>query len=82
MHPWPFATEMRPGPGNSNALRWTASQFEQNGVSSDAQLRDDGPSQHWPERDPVAAKQAFAAKLPKSRQSLASFSIVKADDFS
>jgi hypothetical protein len=36
MHPWPLASEMRPGPGNSNALRWTVSQFEQNDVSSDA----------------------------------------------
>jgi hypothetical protein len=36
MHPWPLAAEVRPGPGNLNALRWTVSQFEQNDVSSDA----------------------------------------------
>jgi hypothetical protein len=44
-------------------LRWTVSQFEQNGVSSDAQLGDDGPSQHWPEDDPIPAKKALAPKF-------------------
>jgi hypothetical protein len=64
MEPWPVATEMNPRPRDTNSLgEGVAAQVEEDRVPGRTYLSDAGPSKHWPERDPVAAKESLPSKL-------------------